>query len=174
MKIIDLGKDLYVGMEVYPGDPAFKKEKIHDLETQGWNLSKISLGLHTGSHVDAPYHMDDLGKTLDQVPLENFFGQAIKTENLDLLKNDLGLIIASPLKSDQIQKILAIRPKFVGGNIDQEAERAFLKSGIITYTDLENLDLLPLDKIFIFIGLPLKILGADGSPVRPVALIEEG
>lgn len=170
MKIIDLGKDLYPGMEVFPGDPAFEMEEIHSIENQGWNLSIIKMGLHTGSHLDAPYHMDQNGKTIDQIPLENFVCQGLKTKDLNKINKDLGLIIDFPLNKDQVDKLIELKPRFVGGDLDQETEKRLLQAGIITYTDLENIDLLPLDQVFLFVGLPLKIRNGDGSPVRPVAI----
>ncbi|MDO5028028.1 MAG: cyclase family protein [Bacillota bacterium] len=170
MKIIDLGKELYQGMEVFPGDPDFEIGEIHTIDSHGWNLSTIKIGLHTGSHLDAPYHMDPKGKTIDQIPLTNTVCQALKTKNLDKVKENLGLIIDFPLDQDQVEKLLKLRPSFVGGDLDQEVERRLLQAGIITYTDLENIDLLPYDQIFLFVGQPLKIRNGDGSPVRPLAI----
>jgi len=53
-------------------------------------------------------------------------------------------------------------------------ERALLGNNIITYTGLVNLELIPKVRTFIFYGLPLKIKGGDGSPVRAIAIIENG
>ena len=53
-----------------------------------------------------------------------------------------------------------------------ELEKALLENGILTYTNLINLDRLPRGEEFLFIGLPLNIKNGDGSPVRAVAILE--
>ena len=77
MKVIDLSMEIHDNMEVYPGDPDVKIEQVHFLKYHGWNLSKLTVGTHTGTHVDAPSHMNEYGSSLDNIPLEKFMGQAI-------------------------------------------------------------------------------------------------
>ena len=76
MKIIDLSQSLYNKMPVYPGDPEVKIQQIHSLAKEGWRLRYLQFASHTGSHVDAFSHMDEKGKTLDQMPLSKFMGPA--------------------------------------------------------------------------------------------------
>ncbi len=64
------------------------------------------------------------------------------------------------------------KPLFVGGDLSEDLEYNLLKNKIITYTDLINLDQLPMEREFLFIGLPLKLKDCDGSPVRAVALLD--
>ena len=40
------------------------------------NVSAIRLSPHTGTHADAPYHVDDAGRTVDELPLEAYLGPA--------------------------------------------------------------------------------------------------
>ena len=54
-----------------------------------------------------------------------------------------------------------------------QRERALLGHGVVTYTGLMNLDQIPRGLEFTFFGLPLKIRGGDGSPVRAIALLKE-
>jgi len=49
-----------------------------------------------------------------------------------------------------------------------------LDSEILLIENLVNLEKLPNDKPFLFIGLPLKVSGCTGSPVRAVAVLDEG
>ena len=37
------------------------------------NASSVYHHLHTGTHVDAPFHFDAAGKTIDQIPVEDFY-----------------------------------------------------------------------------------------------------
>jgi len=52
-----------------------------------------------------------------------------------------------------------------------QMERKLLRHGIITFTDLVNLNKLPVGEDFTFYGVPLKIKGGDGSPIRAFAIV---
>lgn len=172
MKIIDLSKPIYNDMEVYPGDPEVKVEVVHTYEKDTWLLRRLSLGSHTGTHVDAFSHMDETGKTLDLIPLERFFGKAFIVGKDEPFQSEVGLIFREPVDIEFLNKIISANPPFVGGHISESLERNLLKSGIVTFTNLVNLEQLPTDKPFMFYGFPLKIKDGDGSPVRAVAIIE--
>lgn len=172
MKIIDLSTPLYSGMDVYPGDPEVKITIEHTYEKEGWQLRQMMLGSHIGTHVDAYSHMHQGKATLDEIPLERFFGRAEVVEKLGDWPQRIGLFFTEEMGVDCLERLLKSKPNFVGGNITEELERALLKAEIITYTGLVNLDLIPLGQDFIFYGFPLKIKDGDGSPVRAVALLE--
>lgn len=70
-------------------------------------------------------------------------------------------------------KMIEVGPNFVGGDLSVELERALLGQEIVTYTALVNLDCLPRNEVFTFMGLPLNIKAGDGSPVRAVAILDE-
>jgi kynurenine formamidase len=44
---------------------------------EGFNAETLTLNTHTGTHVDVPFHFDDAGATIDQVPLEAFAAPAV-------------------------------------------------------------------------------------------------
>ncbi len=173
MKVIDLSLPIYSGMEVFPGDPAVNIETIHTHEKEGWELRKISMGSHTGTHVDAFSHMHEDGESLSELPLERFFGKAQVVRLTDQWPTEQGLFFIEEIGIDWFEQLLAARPPFVGGEITEELERALLKNDVITYTDLVNLKQIPRGKTFMFYGLPLNIQAGDGSPVRAMAMIEE-
>lgn len=173
MKVIDLSASLHTNMEVFPGDPEVKIEVIHTYEKNSWELRHISMGSHTGTHVDAYSHMHKDKETLDEIPIERFFGIA---QVVDLSKSwpkEIGLFFIEELGIQELSRIIDLNPGFVGGNITEDLERALLENDIITYTGLINLELIPMGKTFMFYGLPLKIKNGDGSPVRAIAIIEE-
>lgn len=41
------------------------------------NTSRISISLHAGTHIDAPFHCDDNGATCDKIPLDRMIGKAV-------------------------------------------------------------------------------------------------
>lgn len=172
MKIIDLSMKIYDGMETYPGDPDVKIEQVHFLNFHGWNLKKITMGTHTGTHVDAFSHMDSGGSSLDEIPIEKFMGKAILVSPDDSFPDKMNLIFFEEAGIEILEKIKFANPNFICGNISVELEKALLENGIITYTNLINLDKLPKGEEFFFIGLPLNIKNGDGSPVRAVAILE--
>jgi arylformamidase len=76
-KIIDVTVPLSADLPVWPGDPAFQLEFTHRMaDGQACNLSRLSLGSHAGTHVDAPYHFVAGGTTVDGLPLEILMGKA--------------------------------------------------------------------------------------------------
>jgi len=76
-KIIDVTVPLSVDLPVWPGDPAFHLEFTQRMgECHPCNLSRLTLGSHTGTHVDAPYHFLADGATVEGLPLEILIGKA--------------------------------------------------------------------------------------------------
>lgn len=159
-------------MLVFPGDPPVKIDRIHTYDENGWELRSLQFGSHTGTHVDAFSHMHQGASNLDEMPLEQFFGTAYLVGKNEELPQTSGLLFQDAIDESQLQAILEVGPKFVGGNMSESLERALLKHRIITYTNLVHLEKLPKGKPFMFYGFPLKIKAGDGSPVRAVAIIE--
>lgn len=173
MRVIDLSLPIADGMHVYPGDPEVKVKIAHTYERHTWELRELSLGSHTGTHVDAPSHMHPGAATLDELPLERFFGpsRVVRIED-PTWPEDRGLFFAEAAGLECYDRLAALRPPFVGGVLSEELERALLGIGIVTYTGLQGLDRLPGGTDFIFYGFPLRIVSGDGSPVRAVAVVE--
>ena len=173
MKVIDLSTLLYTGMDVFPEDPEVKIDIVHTCEKNTWELRNLSMGSHTGTHVDSFSHMHKAKATLDELPIEKFFGKAQVVDLDQEWEGTIGLFFLEEIGIETLYKIIDLNPRFVGGNISEDLERALLEKDIITYTGLVNLELIPKMKTFMFYGLPLKIKDGDGSPVRAIAIIEE-
>ena len=75
-KAIDLTNDLYNGMPIYPGDPSPSFVSYATLEKNGVNLTKLTLGSHTGTHIDAPRHFIPDGIGVDRIPPNKLVGEA--------------------------------------------------------------------------------------------------
>jgi arylformamidase len=178
MKVIDLTKTLEHGMEGYPGDPPVHIREVQTLEKEGWRLKQLRLGSHAGTHVDAPYHMVQKGKGLDDIGIEHFFGKAVVAEHdAPEFPKGVGLIFrAGEIDAALLQKITDANVPFVAtgddASLEIALERALLERDILTFTDLINLSKLPTGKEFMFYGIPLKIKNGDGSPIRAFAILE--
>jgi len=75
--LIDLSHRLNSNALVYPGDPVFTCRPFASIETDGYSVQAISMGSHTGTHVDAPSHFLTEGKTIDQIPLSTLSAIAL-------------------------------------------------------------------------------------------------
>lgn len=81
MKIHDITVPLSPETPVYPGDPAVRIEPFNRI-SQGdhTNLSILTLGSHSGTHIDPPYHFDDSGRRVDELDLALLVGKALVVE----------------------------------------------------------------------------------------------
>jgi kynurenine formamidase len=76
-KIVDLSHALTPDTPVYPGDPVPNFSFATTIENEGYNLFNVFLGSQTGSHVDAPYHFNNQGATIDKMDLKHFIGRGL-------------------------------------------------------------------------------------------------
>ena len=75
--IYDVSLPLREGMPVYTNNPPFKRPMTHQLaKGDVVNQSKIEMGCHCGTHVDAPYHFEPDGYRVPDMPLESLVGKA--------------------------------------------------------------------------------------------------
>jgi arylformamidase len=72
----DVGTTIASDLVVWPGDPQVKIEKIADLKKDGVNITRFSIGAHTGTHLDSPSHYLRNGATIDMIPPERLMGRA--------------------------------------------------------------------------------------------------
>ncbi len=77
---IDITMPLHKNMPVWPGDTPFDYQLVAKLGTDGANVGEMTMSLHAGTHVDAPFHYDDFGKSVDALPLDLFMGPALLVE----------------------------------------------------------------------------------------------
>jgi len=123
-KIFDLTVPLSRQLPTFPGDPAFQVEPASRIQDgDPCNVSRLTLGSHAGTHVDAPYHFVESGLRVDELPLEILTGKARVVsvpareavdrqdlENLDL-RDDLRVLFKTR-NSGQLRQP-EFRPDFV-------------------------------------------------------------
>src|SRR5271157_1778553 len=74
-KIYDISLTITPGMTVWPGDPSVKLERIDKIEDgANANVSHIEMSVHTGTHLDSPYHFLPNGKSVETLPLDVLIG----------------------------------------------------------------------------------------------------
>jgi arylformamidase len=84
------------GMITYPDDPAVRvRAHARIADGEAANVTALSLGSHTGTHVDAPRHFLDGGRPVDELALERLLGPA----RVVRIPDDITAIGASALRS---------------------------------------------------------------------------
>jgi arylformamidase len=74
---IDVSVPLRTGMVHWPDNPPVSIERMLDIERGDVaTVSKLSMGAHTGTHMDAPIHFFRTGKGIDSMPLTATIGRA--------------------------------------------------------------------------------------------------
>ena len=74
MKIYDISLSLDNRTIIYPGNPKINIEPHRSIPEYPTNLSKITFGSHTGTHVDAPRHVNNKAIGVDKINLESCIG----------------------------------------------------------------------------------------------------
>lgn len=89
MKIYDITLPITPSMPVWPDDPPIRLEQLESIDQGAHaNVTALSMSAHTGTHVDAPHHFLNDGRTVEQLSLEVLTGPA--------------LVIHVPDKDDQV------------------------------------------------------------------------
>jgi len=89
MKVIDISVTIMPGMPVWPGDDAVVLQRRAKIEEGAHaNVSFFSASVHTGTHVDAPFHFLPDGYTVESLPLQALVGpvQVVQlTSNVEVI-----------------------------------------------------------------------------------------
>jgi arylformamidase len=195
MKIYDISQEVF-GCCVYPGDPVPKKEIVLSIKNGDvCNLTSISMCAHNGTHIDAPNHFIDDGKTVDRMDLSRLVGYAYVCECNGILTSYGANRILEKAKNDYTDSYKRILLK---GNVEvsYEAAEVFANEGIFLLgnesqtvgpTDapmavhklllgkeialLEGIRLGDVEEgVYFLCAAPLNLGGADGSPCRAILI----
>lgn len=91
LEIFDVTVPIRDGMLHYPGDPAVRLELVRSLAAGDTaNLTKLDFGLHTGTHVDAPFHHLEDGAGTETLPLAAMIGPADVVDATKLEEGPIG------------------------------------------------------------------------------------
>ena len=186
MRIYDISQEVF-SCKVYPGDPKPEKQTLcatgkGDL----YNLTAFSMCAHNGTHIDAPFHFLNKGKTVEQMDLNTFVGDCyVARHNGEVTAADANNILQ---KAEGAQRILLAGPAAV----TVEAAEVFAASGICLLGNesqavgpedapmqvhkvllgknvalLEGIVLADVKEGRYFLSAaPLCLAGADGAPCR--------
>jgi arylformamidase len=155
MRIFDVSLTIHEGMPVWPGDDqVILKRRTKIEEGAHANVSFLSLSVHTGSHVDAPFHFLENGTKVDEMPLDVLVGPAQMVE----IPDSVSVINAEVIK---------------GANILTGTQRILFKTRNSRFWDLKNEEF---QTTFVGIDLSgsqelvkrgIKLVGIDYLSVSP-------
>ncbi len=77
MRLYDITLSISPRLPTWPSDPSVALERFAKMEDGAdANVSRVAMSVHTGTHVDAPYHFIADGRTVDDLPLNLLIGRA--------------------------------------------------------------------------------------------------
>lgn len=147
MRIYDISQEVF-NCQVFPGDIPPQRRVIERIEDGSiCNLTGITMCAHNGTHVDAPYHFYQNGKTIDEVQLEKFIGKCFVTFSEGAISGEQAEQIINKAK-----------------DIDQEASKRILIGGDIFVT-LEAAKVFAKEKLYL-IGNESQTVGPIDAPAK--------
>ncbi|MDW7709433.1 MAG: cyclase family protein [Deferrisomatales bacterium] len=187
MRLFDLTHPLGPETPVFPGDEPVRARTNATLDADGFRTTRLELGTHSGTHVDAPAHLLPNGSTIDTLPLELWVGPAVLLDAGDLGGPPLGaerlLLAGCPdgLTLTWARALAASGVRLVGvegpsvdlvDSRDLPCHRALLGAGVAL---VENLRLagVPRGEGTLYC-LPLAVGAGDGAPARVLWEPREG
>jgi arylformamidase len=181
MKIIDISMRLSNSTIAYPGDPKIAIARKKGFQNDKLRLSEITMGAHSGTHVDAPAHFLKDGKSIDEVGLKPLIGRAIVFDltfvDKSILASDLeecpagqGDILLLKTRNSGLLKRRRFTKDFV--HLSSDAADYVVKTGVkavgIDYLSIEEYGSRGnyVHKRLLSCGIPI-IEGLDFRGVRP-------
>ena len=193
MRIYDISQEIF-SCAVYPGDPKPEKQVLCSTASGDlYNLTAFSMCAHNGTHIDAPFHFLENGKTVEGMELNTFVGDCFVARHTgDVLAADAKHILAKAADAERIliagdatvtaeaAEIFAESGICLLGNEGQtigpeaapmQVHRILLRKGIAL---LEGIVLDSLSEGHYFLSAaPLNLAGGDGAPCRAYLIGKE-
>lgn len=209
MRLVDLSHTIATDMPQWQGDDQPLRIVRHSEHGPGSHQSSsLEFGCHIGTHIDAALHFRAGEPSLEQLPLDAFWGRArvVRTgpdtppgplpagvlDGVDLSPLDFVVFDTGwarhwgepryyeewPYYGEDLARLLA-GAGLKGTGLDTPSLDAFAGSlahdlcaatGMLNVENMAGLGQLP-DGDFTLLVLPLKLAGAEASPVRAAALV---
>ena len=195
MKIYDISQEVF-SCQVYPDDPMPEKTMLRSMEKgEVYNLTAFHMCAHNGTHIDAPFHFIQDGKTVDEICLEAFVGMSYVAEHCGIVTADDAAEIMEKAKKQNPEAAKRILIKG-DAEVSLEAAKVFASSDLLLLGNesqtigpenapmavhlvllganvvlLEGIRLSEVPEgVYLLNAAPLNLSGADGSPCRAVLI----
>ena len=127
MRIYDISLPLSPNLPVWPGDPPLDLHMLESMDQGAHaNVSGLKTGVHIGTHVDAPHHFLNDGRTVEQLALETLVGPCYVAQ----IPDDMSEITADvlegiPLAEGTTRLLLGTRNSHLWGRGEKEFQKDF-------------------------------------------------
>ena len=180
MRVIDITMELNDRVAVYKSDPHVHVDPYTTVEENGYAVTELVMGSHSGTHIDAPSHVLAHGRTVLDIPLDLLIGKCYvaDVDDFDTIPRDTRRLLCKGAKDpsetltyEQSEELVRAGVRVfgtdgmsIGGD---EVHRLLLENSCVI---LENLVLGHVDPgDYVLCALPLKV-AADGAPIRACLL----
>lgn len=187
--IIDISQEVF-SSKIFPGDPSpHRKSLMSTADGDVCNLTEFSMCAHNGTHIDAPYHFLEDGKTVEKMGLEPFVGDCFLARcNGNVTAADASAIMEKARAANAAERILiagkatvtagaarvfaAAGIKLIGNesqtvgpeNAPKEVHLILLGAEVVLLEGIVLTDI-PEGRYFLS-AAPLSLGGCDGAPCR--------
>lgn len=158
MQIFDVSRALANDLAPWPGDTPFHFElKWKMAEGATVNVGAVQMGVHNGTHADAPFHFAQGAETIEQMPLETYLGDAVVVDLTRLFETDrtrkIAIVDLEPF-SDALER----------------APRLLLKTGVWKDSSVfpESIPVIAADVPEWLRARKVKLIGLDLPSVDPI------
>ena len=175
MKVIDITLELNDQVKIYEGDPRVRVEQFYTVENNGFAITKLSMGSHSGTHIDAPSHVLPGGKHVSEIPLSALVGECVVVGKSNMkIPTDIKKVLVkgtpekeARISEKQAQALVDAGVRLVGTDSlsigSDKVHDILLREGCLI---LESLDLRKAEPgLYMLCALPLKV-ACDGAPLR--------
>ena len=122
MKIYDISVPISESVPIYAGDPKAKIDICKSIANgDGANVSQMYLGMHTGTHVDAPNHFIEGTRRVDQLDLDKLIG------NCRVIGIDESVTAIEPQHLGDLTNVERVLFKTRNSGFWNEPEKAFAR-----------------------------------------------
>ena len=96
---IDITQTLTNDIAHWPEDTPFNFEvPVTKKDTGSVNIGKVTTSTHIGTHIDAPFHFDDRGETVEALDINRYIGEATIIEVYDQAQITEALLFEHDIK----------------------------------------------------------------------------
>jgi len=107
MTIHDISLTLSPDLPTWPGDPPLELARFESMDKGAHNnVSRISSSVHLGTHVDAPRHFINDGRTIEQLPLDVLTGPCYVVQLPDAVAAITAKVLAQTEITSEMKRVL--------------------------------------------------------------------
>ena len=127
MKLHDVSILISEDMPIWPNDPGISMDLTRSIACgDNANVTRLNMGVHTGTHIDAPFHFEPAGKSVEQLSIDTLIGPCRVIEVFDA-KESIG---PSTLEKFNLEGVIRLLFKTTNSKWWEYEEKEFQKNFI--------------------------------------------